>query len=214
MAVVERTVHVVQTSVNAPAADWSGDFGNLASGPANTVAARRRSKTSSCSRMGSGRLSTRRRASSARAIRPRLRMTTSNMRCSAISICFVVRTPCRRSSRTNSSTCGPVPGRLGTAAVVRPAGEVDRALVHKGMDPGRPPPRHVSKNDRRRHAPRHEDFPWLEGDQRQPRQADGKPVALQLREFWSLVECPLDEEEWEAKVRERCVDGRNPFLRR
>lgn len=37
---------------------------------------------------------------------------------------------------------------------------------------------------------------------------------LQLREFWSLVDCPLSEEEWDALVVDRCADGRNPFLRR
>ena len=37
---------------------------------------------------------------------------------------------------------------------------------------------------------------------------------LQLREFWDLVDCPLTQEEWDAKVRERCSGGRNPFLRR
>lgn len=42
----------------------------------------------------------------------------------------------------------------------------------------------------------------------------GKQLCLQLREFWKLVECPLTEEEWVALVRERCVDGRNPFLQR
>jgi hypothetical protein len=35
---------------------------------------------------------------------------------------------------------------------------------------------------------------------------------LQLREFWSLVECPLSQDKWEDKVRERCSGGRNPFL--
>ena len=39
-------------------------------------------------------------------------------------------------------------------------------------------------------------------------------LCLQLREFWDLIECPLDETEWERLVRERCVDGRNPFLGR
>ena len=39
-------------------------------------------------------------------------------------------------------------------------------------------------------------------------------LCLELREFWNLVECPLSEEEWEALVAERCVDGRNPFLGR
>jgi hypothetical protein len=36
---------------------------------------------------------------------------------------------------------------------------------------------------------------------------------LQLREFWNLVDCPLSERDWDVLVRERCRDGRNPFLR-
>ncbi len=36
---------------------------------------------------------------------------------------------------------------------------------------------------------------------------------LQLREFWQLIDCPLTEQQWDEKVRERCRDGRNPFLR-
>lgn len=39
-------------------------------------------------------------------------------------------------------------------------------------------------------------------------------LCLQLREFWDLVDCPLDEQEWDALIRQRCADGRNPFLRR
>src|SRR3954454_15818157 len=42
----------------------------------------------------------------------------------------------------------------------------------------------------------------------------GNQLCLQLREFWNLVECPLSEDEWDALVRERCANGRNPFLRR
>jgi hypothetical protein len=38
--------------------------------------------------------------------------------------------------------------------------------------------------------------------------------ALQLREFWDLVDCPLSEADWDAKVAERCSGGRNPFLGR
>jgi hypothetical protein len=37
---------------------------------------------------------------------------------------------------------------------------------------------------------------------------------VQVREFWELVDCTLTEEQWDAKVRERCVGGRNPFLGR
>lgn len=36
---------------------------------------------------------------------------------------------------------------------------------------------------------------------------------LQLREFWDLVDCPMTQTEWEALIRERCPDGRNPFIR-
>jgi len=35
---------------------------------------------------------------------------------------------------------------------------------------------------------------------------------LQLREFWALVDCTLDQEGWTALVTERFVGGRNPFL--
>jgi hypothetical protein len=38
--------------------------------------------------------------------------------------------------------------------------------------------------------------------------------ALQLREFWELVDCTLTEDGWDKLVRERCSDGRNPFLNR
>lgn len=41
-----------------------------------------------------------------------------------------------------------------------------------------------------------------------------RQCALQLREFWRLVDCPLSERQWERLVRERCVDGRNPFISR
>lgn len=37
---------------------------------------------------------------------------------------------------------------------------------------------------------------------------------LQLREFWSLVDCPLSEAQWDAIIKERCANGRNPFLGR
>jgi hypothetical protein len=35
---------------------------------------------------------------------------------------------------------------------------------------------------------------------------------LQLREFWSLVDCSLSAEDWDNLVAERCRDG-NPFIR-
>lgn len=37
---------------------------------------------------------------------------------------------------------------------------------------------------------------------------------LQLREFWRLVDCDLTGEDWDTLVRQRCANGRNPFLRR
>ena len=36
--------------------------------------------------------------------------------------------------------------------------------------------------------------------------------ALQLREFWSLVDCTLSEEQWDQLIRQRCAGGRNPFI--
>jgi hypothetical protein len=42
----------------------------------------------------------------------------------------------------------------------------------------------------------------------------GKQCCLQLREFWQLVDCPLSETAWEQLIRERCADGRNPFISR
>jgi hypothetical protein len=41
-----------------------------------------------------------------------------------------------------------------------------------------------------------------------------RQCCLQLREFWSLVDCTLDEEGWNRLVRQRCAGGRNPFLGR
>lgn len=37
---------------------------------------------------------------------------------------------------------------------------------------------------------------------------------LQLREFWALVDCTLDQAGWTALVAERFVGGRNPFMNR
>src|SRR5919199_3763053 len=37
---------------------------------------------------------------------------------------------------------------------------------------------------------------------------------LRLREFWSLVDCPMSEEHWNNLIRDCCSGGRNPFLRR
>jgi len=39
-------------------------------------------------------------------------------------------------------------------------------------------------------------------------------LCLQLAEFWRLIDCPLSEEEWDELVRQRCAQGRNPFLGR
>jgi hypothetical protein len=39
-----------------------------------------------------------------------------------------------------------------------------------------------------------------------------RQCCLRPAEFWQLIDCPLSEEDWEAKVRERCADGRNPFI--
>lgn len=38
--------------------------------------------------------------------------------------------------------------------------------------------------------------------------------ALQLREFWDLVDCPMSESQWDALVRQRCAGGHNPFIGR
>ena len=39
-------------------------------------------------------------------------------------------------------------------------------------------------------------------------------LCLQLAEFWRLIDCPLSEEEWDELIRQRCAQGRNPFLGR
>jgi hypothetical protein len=36
--------------------------------------------------------------------------------------------------------------------------------------------------------------------------------ALYTSEFWQLVECPLSQEQWEELIKQRCADGRNPFI--
>ena len=36
-------------------------------------------------------------------------------------------------------------------------------------------------------------------------------LCLQLREFWNLIDCPLSEEDWDALVSQRCLEG-NPFI--
>lgn len=40
----------------------------------------------------------------------------------------------------------------------------------------------------------------------------GAQCYLQLKEFWSLIDCPLTEPDWEALVRQRSEGGQNPFL--
>jgi hypothetical protein len=39
-----------------------------------------------------------------------------------------------------------------------------------------------------------------------------RQCVLKATEFWDLIDCPLSEEGWEELIRERCVDGRNPFI--
>jgi hypothetical protein len=39
-----------------------------------------------------------------------------------------------------------------------------------------------------------------------------RQCALNTAEFWRLVDCPLTKEEWDGIIRERCADGRNPFI--
>lgn len=40
----------------------------------------------------------------------------------------------------------------------------------------------------------------------------GKQCALQLKEFWELVDCTLSEQDWDAKIKQRCPNGRNTML--
>jgi hypothetical protein len=98
--------------------------------------------------------------------------------------------------------------------VTKPAASVEQALVNKGME--REDSHHIMLRK------------TFEGVthlvtriSRSSNEIDdglGKLMAnqlcLQLREFWQLVDCPLDEKEWERLVRERCAGGRNPFLGR
>jgi len=39
-----------------------------------------------------------------------------------------------------------------------------------------------------------------------------RQCVLQLREFWRLIDCSLSEEQWHDLVKQRVVDGRNPFV--
>lgn len=36
--------------------------------------------------------------------------------------------------------------------------------------------------------------------------------ALQLKEFWELIDCTLSAKQWDDLVRARCAGGHNPFL--
>lgn len=40
----------------------------------------------------------------------------------------------------------------------------------------------------------------------------GNQCVLTLREFWNLVDCSLSADDWDSLIRQRCADGRNPFL--
>lgn len=96
----------------------------------------------------------------------------------------------------------------------RRAGDVERALLDKGM----------VRDENHHHMFRKE----LEGvthlvtrishSKGEIDDGLGKLMAnqccLRLREFWELVDCPLSEADWDALVRERCAQGRNPFLGR
>lgn len=39
-----------------------------------------------------------------------------------------------------------------------------------------------------------------------------RQCCLRTAEFWQLVDCPLSEEAWGKLIKERCADGRNPFI--
>lgn len=97
---------------------------------------------------------------------------------------------------------------------IRPVGTVEQALVAKGMERDETHHSMFRKTidgvthlvTRTSHGAReiNDGLAKLMANQ----------CCLQLREFWELVDCPLDKEEWERLVRERCADGRNPFLGR
>jgi len=94
-----------------------------------------------------------------------------------------------------------------------PAGDVAQALLDKGMEPDENHHHMYRKTidgvtqlvTRISHGSGGEINDHLAG-------LMGKQLCLQLAEFKRLVECPLSEEEWDIIVRERCPDGRNPFL--
>jgi hypothetical protein len=39
-----------------------------------------------------------------------------------------------------------------------------------------------------------------------------RQCALSLKEFQSLVECSLSQEDWDELIIDRCTDGKNPFI--
>ncbi len=41
-----------------------------------------------------------------------------------------------------------------------------------------------------------------------------RQCCLKAPEFWDLIDCPLSAEDWDKLVKERCADGRNPFIGR
>lgn len=96
----------------------------------------------------------------------------------------------------------------------RPAGDVEQALLDKGME----------RDDSHHHMFRKSVggvthlVTRISHGAREINDGLAKLMAnqccLQLREFWDLVDCPLDEDGWDALVAERCAGGRNPFLGR
>lgn len=98
--------------------------------------------------------------------------------------------------------------------MAQPVGVVEQALLNKGME----------RDESHHHMFRKS----LEGvthlvtrishDAREIDDGLGHLMAnqlcLQLREFWRLIDCSMAEEEWNNLVRQRCTEGRNPFLRR
>ena len=94
----------------------------------------------------------------------------------------------------------------------RPAADVERALLDKGMERDES---HHAMFRKRLEGVTHLVTRMSHG----AREIDdglGKLMAnqlcLQLAEFWRLVDCPLSEDAWDDLVRQRCGQGRNPFL--
>jgi hypothetical protein len=98
--------------------------------------------------------------------------------------------------------------------LVRSAGVVERALLEKGMEPDESHHHMFRKTiDGVTHLVTRISHGSGEINDSLGRLM-GNQLCLQLREFWNLIDCPLSEDEWNELVRQRCVDGRNPFLRR